>query len=125
LLISGPLIPSWRRRIQGRAGEEVVFVALRLAGGIEMFISATVGAIGYIYIAKLSDGRIVEEPDLRGLATALNSAGVLSQELTFDWRAGQRMMTAGQQVALHASMRGMEHRHTLKSLPVTMLYLAQ
>ena len=44
-----------------------------------MFISATVGAIGNQYVAKLSDGRIVEEPDLRGLATALNSAGVLSQ----------------------------------------------
>lgn len=44
-----------------------------------MFISATVGAIGNLYVAKLSDGRIVEEPDLRGLATALNSAGVLSQ----------------------------------------------
>ena len=83
-----------------------------------MFISATVGAIGNLYVAKLSDGRIVEEPDLRGLATALNSAGVLSQELAFDWRAGQ-------QVALRASMRVMACRHTLTSPPVTMLYLAQ
>jgi hypothetical protein len=90
-----------------------------------MFISATVGAIGNLYIAKLSDGRIVEEPDLRGLATALNCAGVLSKMVAFDWCAGQRMMTAGQQVALRASMRGMERRHTLTSPPVTMLYLAQ
>ena len=90
-----------------------------------MFISATVGAIGNLYVAKLSDGRIVEEPDLRVLATALNSAGVLSQELAFDWRAGQRMMTAGQQVTLRASMRGMECHHTFTSPPVTMLYLAQ
>ena len=83
-----------------------------------MFISATVGAIGNLYVAKLSDGRIVEEPDLRRLATALNSAGVLSQELAFGWRAGQ-------QVALRASMRVMACRHTLTSPPVTMLYLAQ
>lgn len=89
-----------------------------------MFISATVAAIGNLYVAKLSDGRIVEEPDLRGLATALNSAGVLSQELAFDWHAGQRMMTAGQQVTLRASMRGMERRHTIPSPLATMLYLA-
>lgn len=84
-----------------------------------MVIWAIVGAIGNTYVAALSDGRSVEESDLRMLAVALNRAGVPSKELYFDWRAGQRMMTAGQQVALCATVRTLEREQAETRCRVT------
>lgn len=73
-----------------------------------MSIWAVVGTIGDLYVATLSDGRIVEESDLRLLAIALNRAGVPSKDVHFEWRARERMMTAGQKVSLHATIRTLE-----------------
>ena len=38
------------------------------------------------------------------MAYALFRAGVLSSDINFEWRAGLRMITAGQQVSLIAEM---------------------
>jgi hypothetical protein len=62
------------------------------------------------FIATLSDGRRIERSDLRELANALTAASVQAASVSFDWNgsAGQRMVTAGQQVALRAEMRRLE-----------------
>ena len=73
-----------------------------------MVIWAIVGTIGNLYVAALSDGRVVEESDLHLLAIALNRAGVPSKAVHFEWRARERMMTAGQKVALRATVRTLE-----------------
>jgi len=69
---------------------------------------AIVGTIGDLYVARLSDGRVVEESDLHLMARALNRAGVSSRGIHFEWRARERMMTAGQKVALRATVHSLE-----------------
>jgi citrate lyase alpha subunit len=53
------------------------------------------------FIATLSDGRRIETTDLGELAISLAKAGAHACDVTFEWNgsAGQRMITAGQQVA--------------------------
>lgn len=58
--------------------------------------------------AKFPDGRNIQQPDLRSLARALVFAGVKASEISHDWMAGYRMLTAGQQVALSSEMLGIE-----------------
>lgn len=70
-----------------------------------MAIHATVVLFKNQFVAELSDGRILELPDFQKMAEALHCAGVLADDVRFDWKAGQRMITAGQQVALCAEMR--------------------
>lgn len=60
--------------------------------------------------ATLSDGRSVIGSDLATLAEKLICLGMSANGLRFEWRAGQRMMTAGQQVALAAEMRDLARR---------------
>lgn len=57
------------------------------------------------FVAELSDGRHIERREWREMALALYSAGVVDGDVTYEWRTGQRMITAGQQVALKAEMR--------------------
>ena len=57
------------------------------------------------FIAALSDGRRIERNDWREMALALYTAGIHDNEVVYEWRSGQRMITAGQQVALKAEMR--------------------
>ena len=57
------------------------------------------------FVATLSDGRRIERRDWREMALALYSAGVDSNAVEYEWRTGQRMITAGQQVALRAEIR--------------------
>lgn len=73
-----------------------------------MTISATVAFSKNEFVAVLSDGRQLEQPEFREMAHALNCAGVHASEVQFEWQAGQRMITAGQQVALRAEMRRLE-----------------
>lgn len=63
------------------------------------------------FIAVLSDGRRIEQPDLREMADMLARAGVSSSEVQFEWQAGQRMITAGQQVAMRAEIRRYKREH--------------
>lgn len=72
-----------------------------------MTISANIVLFKNEFVASLSDGRHIEQSDLREMANVLHRAGVLASDVQFDWSgsAGQRMITAGQQVALRAEMR--------------------
>lgn len=70
-----------------------------------MAIHAVVSFFKKEFVAELSDGRRIGQPDFRKMAQALYCAGVLADDVSFEWRAGQRMITAGQQVALCAEMR--------------------
>lgn len=73
-----------------------------------MTIQASVLLSKNEFIAELSDGRRIGQSDLQGLAGALHQAGVLAENAVCEWRAGHRMLTAGQQVALAAEIRRLE-----------------
>ncbi|KAB2927302.1 MAG: hypothetical protein F9K30_04365 [Dechloromonas sp.] len=73
-----------------------------------MSIEATVLLSKNEFVAELSDGRRINQADLRQMAGALHAAGIHSGDARCDWRAGHRMLTAGQQVALNAEMRRLE-----------------
>ncbi|MDP3538141.1 MAG: hypothetical protein Q8S26_05500 [Azonexus sp.] len=60
------------------------------------------------FIADLSDGRRVEQPDFLKMAQALFQIGVRANHLYFDWRNGTKMITAGTQVAMVAEIRQLE-----------------
>lgn len=74
-----------------------------------MATSATVMFQKNEFVAALSDGRCIERHDWREMATALFQAGVESSAVQYEWRSGQRMITAGQQVALRAEMHRLAH----------------
>lgn len=75
-----------------------------------MTIVAHVGGLEDKYLAALSDGRSVEAGDLGALAGALYRSGVSSEGVNFGLRAGHRLLTSGQQVALYAEIRKLERR---------------
>lgn len=60
------------------------------------------------FVATLADGRCIQQTDLHELAEALFRAGVHAGDIQYEWSAGQRMITAGQQVALRAAIRRKE-----------------
>ena len=76
-----------------------------------MTITASIILIKNEFVATLSDGRRFEKPDLHELAHALARVGIHACDMQFEWNgsAGQRMITAGQQVAMRAEMRRQEH----------------
>ena len=88
-----------------------------------MTIAATVGFCRNEFIAVLGDGRQIERPDLVSMAHALVHAGVRADAVHFEWHAGQRLLTAGQKVALCAEMRRLAKRLAVlpAEQPVTML----
>ena len=73
-----------------------------------MTTQATVSLIKNVFVATLGDGRRIKHADLRKMAYALLRAGVLSSDVKFEWHAGLRMITAGQQVSLTAEMTRLE-----------------
>jgi hypothetical protein len=73
-----------------------------------MAIQASVLLIKNEFIAELSDGRRLGQSGPREMAGALHAAGVAAGGARCEWRAGHRMLTAGQQVALDAEMRRLE-----------------
>lgn len=60
------------------------------------------------FIAELSDGRKIEDNDLRAFSLALHRAGVQAKDMHCNWRTGHRILTAGQQVAMKAELRRLE-----------------
>ncbi len=70
-----------------------------------MVSNATIALCKNLYIATLDDGRRIERADWHSLAEALFCAGVRSRNVSFEWHAGQRMITAGQKTALCAEIR--------------------
>ncbi|MDP3538866.1 MAG: hypothetical protein Q8S26_09195 [Azonexus sp.] len=75
-----------------------------------MTTQANVGFFKNEFVATLSDGRLIYQSDLHELADALHRAGILAKSVQYEWRSGQRMITAGQKVALLAAIRKQEHR---------------
>ena len=73
-----------------------------------MTTQSTVSRIENVFVATLGDGRRIKHVDLHKMAYALFRAGVLSSDVNFEWRAGLRMITAGQQVSLIAEMTRLE-----------------
>ena len=77
-----------------------------------MTIQATVSLAGDAFFATLGDGRRITQCDLRRMALALHHAGGASGDVRFEWRAGLRMMTAGQQVSLTAEVARLERERS-------------
>ena len=74
-----------------------------------MAITANVAYFKGEFVASLSDGRRIERHDWREMAQALYEQGVRDNAIDYQWRTGQRMITAGQQVALRAEIRRLAH----------------
>lgn len=70
-----------------------------------MAITASVAFFKDEFVAVLSDARRIERHDWHELARALHDAGVQGNAIEYEWHAGQRMITAGQQVALRAEIQ--------------------
>jgi hypothetical protein len=68
-------------------------------------LKASVGFSISQFIALLSDGRRIERTDMNDLADELHRHGIKAEYVQYEWRSGQRMITAGQQVALRAAVR--------------------
>jgi len=76
-----------------------------------MAIYATVAFCHNQFVAISSDGWRIERPDFRTMALALVHAGVRASDIQFEWKEGQRMVTAGQQVGMRAEMRRLEREY--------------
>jgi hypothetical protein len=74
-----------------------------------MAITANVAYFKSEFVASLSDGRRIERHDWREMAQALYDLGVDDSAVQYEWHNGQRMITAGQQVALRAEIRRLAH----------------
>ena len=70
-----------------------------------MALQASIAHFKNQFVAQLNDGRSIEQADFRSMAQALHGLGVVEADISFDWCPGQRMVTAGQQVALRAEMK--------------------
>lgn len=58
------------------------------------------------FLAELSDGQQIERGDPIALAAALNAAGIAPESAHCrDWREGEHILAAGQQIALKAELR--------------------
>jgi hypothetical protein len=68
-------------------------------------ITANIGAFESKFVASLTEGHNIEATGLRELAKSLFRMGVEASNVQYQWRAGQRMLTAGQQAAFAAEMR--------------------
>jgi len=74
-----------------------------------MAIKANIAFFKGEFVASLSDGRRVERHEWREMAQALFDLGVDDGAVEYEWHTGQRMITAGQQVALRAEIRRLGH----------------
>ena len=74
---------------------------------------ANVSLTQNVFAATLSDGRRFEQPDPRQMAYVLFRAGVLADDVKFEWRTGCRMLTAGQQIGLSSEMRRLKREGQL------------
>jgi len=79
-------------------------------------ITANIGAFESEFVASLSEGRCIEAANLRDLAKSLFRVGVEANNVRYQWCAGQRMLTAGQQAAFAAEMRALGRNSTSSAL---------
>ena len=80
-----------------------------------MAIHASVAFCHNQFVAELSDGRRIDRPEFRAMALALVHAGVRASDVQFEWKSGQRMITAGQQVGMRAEMRRLAREYVALS----------
>ncbi|WP_153129835.1 hypothetical protein [Dechloromonas hortensis] len=78
-----------------------------------MTTNATVAFFKNEFVAELSTGQKVAHAELRDMAYALYCAGVHAADIQFEWQAGQRMITAGQQAALRAEINRLQREHSI------------
>ena len=81
-----------------------------------MTTCATVTIVEGRFIAALSNGQQLDRSDFREMADALFRAGVLADDVRFEWGDGRRMITSGQQVALLAELRRLEREFAEQSI---------
>jgi len=81
-----------------------------------MPITVTVTMMESRFVATLTDGRDFAKPSLGELAHLLARLGVPAADVQFHWGAGERMITAGQKVALLAEINRLGQQK--KTLPV-------
>ncbi|MBS1145352.1 MAG: hypothetical protein H6R14_2758 [Proteobacteria bacterium] len=74
-----------------------------------MTITAKIAFFKNEFVATLSDGSHIERSCWREMAKALYENGVSGNAIEYVWHTGQRMITAGQQVALRAEIQRLGH----------------
>ncbi len=72
---------------------------------------ASISLIRNVFVATLGDGRRIKHSDLHKMAYALFCAGVRASDVKYEWHAGLRMITAGQQVGLSSEMLRLEREN--------------
>jgi hypothetical protein len=76
-------------------------------------VTAQIRLNGTVFVAELSEGQRIERGTLNELAEALHAAGVTAETAHCgDWRDGEQILGAGQQIALKAELRrlaGLDH----------------
>ena len=73
---------------------------------------ASIALIRNVFVATLGDGRRIKHADLNKMAYALFCAGVHASDVKYEWHAGLRMITAGQQVGLSSELLRLERENT-------------
>jgi hypothetical protein len=73
---------------------------------------ASIALIRNVFVATLGDGRRIKHADLSKMAYALFCAGVHASDVKYEWHAGLRMITAGQQVGLSSELLRLERENT-------------
>jgi len=73
---------------------------------------ASIALIRNVFVATLGDGRRIKHSDLHKMAYALFCAGVHASDVRYEWHAGLRMITAGQQVGLSSELLRLERENT-------------
>ncbi|HYO26979.1 MAG TPA: hypothetical protein VER68_01790 [Azonexus sp.] len=73
---------------------------------------ANIALVRNVFVATLGDGRRIKHADLSKMAYALFCAGVHASDVRYEWHAGLRMITAGQQVGLSSELLRLERENT-------------
>jgi hypothetical protein len=73
---------------------------------------ASIALVRNVFVATLGDGRRIKHADLTKMAYALFCAGVHASDVRYEWHAGLRMITAGQQVGLSSELVRLERENT-------------
>jgi len=72
---------------------------------------ASIALVRNVFVATLGDGRRIKHADLNKMAYALFCAGVHASDVRYEWHAGLRMITAGQQVGLSSELLRLEREN--------------
>ena len=79
---------------------------------------ASITLVKNVFVATLGDGRRIKHSDLNKMAYALFCAGARANTTQYEWRAGLRMITAGQQAALSAELTRLAQENAKPGLTI-------